>query len=1128
MANVRDNAGVIQLRDRNAHGHDRFVWTDELKDDLMKAYQESSPQRHGYMRRLHERWCTRRPELSDKTQQQLRNKAKELVARGWVVVHPAAQPAAQVVVPAQVPVPPQIIAIPPRDVDLGARRVNINKKARLQPQDLARLDEEIGNRLPEDADLWTVNCAVYDAAVSLLPPRREQRQGAEDRAQLQIRKLEVKITATRKRASRIQCVMDYMTSGRPFTAKVRRIAKDLRRQLHTLTTALLTVEKQHCLERLRALMAAKKMQRKRLAGIKDNEMFSSNPSRLFQEPSPVVENPPTEDRVREFWRAIYEQPALFNQHTPAIQDFTRFCNRNLSDEGEACHSITEEEVSRALKGVKNHSAPGPDGITNFWWKKFPSIYKHLARIFSSWLMDGEPIPRWLVEGRTVLIPKKGDLADPKNYRPITCLNTCYKIFTTILNTRILRVIDPVWRQIYEQRGSKKGVMGCKENLLIDRCVTQDSRQHHRNLSMAWIDYRKAFDTTSHELLVHLLECLKVSPNIVRCIQNLLPCWRTRFTIKTGGRAVSTEPVSYRRGVFQGDTLSPLLFCISLLPLSVSLENTPGYKCGDPKFRDHKITHLFYMDDLKLYASGQTGLRQAIRVVEEYTRDIGMEFGLDKCAVIHLQRGRVGEGIEGDVELIDGRMMRQLRGEETYQYLGVAQSGIQDAGEVKRSLQDKYKRLTRKIWSSELTGKNKVTATNMLAVPIVSYSFGVVKWTMKELDDLDVTTRKIMFHNHSHHPISSVVRVSLPREKGGRGLLSLKCVHNRVVLDMASAILKNEDDPLLRLVHHHERGDYGAFLYKAAERAADTLGLRFTIRPQLNTRAHVGNVTNDTLARLRQVVKQAEVANLYTVHVEKDLHGVFYRLVRDLKLSTELTFSFLMSAGLKSETEGFIVACQDGVIKTNSYKRVVLKQNVIDRCRLCGHQGESLMHLLSACPAITQTRYVHRHNAALRVLYYHLRHAYGIDETPVLPYAPGDIEAVVENERCTIYWNFSFNTTRLLTATKPDIVLRDSETQEIYIIEFSAPCDKNIVVKEGEKRAKYQDLGVELKKMYPGYSVKIVVLIIGVLGGMRDTFLKDLKVIPACRDNSLSLACRMQKAVIHGSLRILGSLDLTGA
>ena len=100
---------------------------------------------------------------------------------------------------------------------------------------------------------------------------------------------------------------------------------------------------------------------------------------------------------------------------------------------------------------------------------------------------------------------------------------------------------------------------------------------------------------------------------------------------------------------------------------------------------------------------------------------------------------------------------------------------------------------------------------------------------------------------------------------------------------------------------------------------------------------------------------------------------------------------------------------------------------------------------------------------------------------MLPYAPGDIESVVGNEKCLIYWNYSFPTVRQIQANKPDIVLLDHQLKTMYVIEFSAPAENNIVLKEEEKRTKYRDLLFELRRLYPDHTVKIVVLIIGALG-----------------------------------------------
>nr|CAH7757723.1 unnamed protein product [Callosobruchus chinensis] len=75
------------------------------------------------------------------------------------------------------------------------------------------------------------------------------------------------------------------------------------------------------------------------------------------------------------------------------------------------------------------------------------------------------------------------------------------------------------------------------------------------------------------------------------------------------------------------------------------------------------------------------------------------------------------------------------------------------------------------------------------------------------------------------------------------------------------------------------------------------------------------------------------------------YGIFYKHLEDHALSQQLTFSFLRSSGLKSGTQGFIMACQDGVFNTLVYRSRVMGVNVPDaRCRACRQAPETLMNL----------------------------------------------------------------------------------------------------------------------------------------------------------------------------------------
>ena len=320
-------------------------------------------------------------------------------------------------------------------------------------------------------------------------------------------------------------------------------------------------------------------------------------------------------------------------------------------------------------------------------------------------------------------------------------------------------------------------------------------------------------------------------------------------------------------------MSALLFCISLLPISVVLRSTPGYMCGKGINRVHKITHLFYMDDLKIYASSKSQLECALNLVLKYTKDIGMSFGLDKCSVVHLQEGKC-EDFGTDVELIDGNVIKHLGTEESYTYLGIPQRGIQNVKNIKETLCNKYKSKLRKIWSSELNGKNKVSATNMLAIPIILYSFGVVQWTRKELKTLDSKTRKVMNMNRSLHPKASVERLYLPRPQGGRGLLSLECLQDRSILDAACRLCKSSD-PLLQLAHNHESVGKGAFVYQAAQRVAKSLQLELDLSGGEEEQG-ASDLISLSVGQRRLAVREAQLKKLLDAHVGKALHGQYYK------------------------------------------------------------------------------------------------------------------------------------------------------------------------------------------------------------------------------------------------------------
>ena len=134
-----------------------------------------------------------------------------------------------------------------------------------------------------------------------------------------------------------------------------------------------------------------------------------------------------------------------------------------------------------------------------------------------------------------------------------------------------------------------------------------------------------------------------------------------------------------------------------------------------------------MDDLKRYAKNddeQTGL---LKTIKYFSDDIGMEFGLDKCAKATFRKGRLADS--SSIKLDVNTIIQDLEKEGTYKYLGVSEGDGVQQSQMKEKIRKEYYCRIRMVLKSELNSANKVEATNTSAVPVVTYSFEIINWTL---------------------------------------------------------------------------------------------------------------------------------------------------------------------------------------------------------------------------------------------------------------------------------------------------------------------------------------------------------------------------------------------------------------
>ena len=166
------------------------------------------------------------------------------------------------------------------------------------------------------------------------------------------------------------------------------------------------------------------------------------------------------------------------------------------------------------------------------------------------------------------------------------------------------------------------------------------------------------------------------------------------------------------------------------------------------------------------------------------------------------------------------------------------------------------------------------------------------------------------------------------------------------------------------------------------------------------------------------------------------------------------------------------------------------------CRLCGKVAESVANVLAGCSSLAQTKYLYRHNAALKILFFEL-----LRDTTTEAF--WDIPIYAEHNE--------------VRANRIDVRLVSHERKEVYTIEMSCPWIESRAKKDEEKTLKYGPMMWELKQRYNGYRVEQYNIIIDVLGGYSKHLEKSVRKLIGAR--AWGVLERMQKLVISNTLNI---------
>lgn len=415
--------------------------------------------------------------------------------------------------------------------------------------------------------------------------------------------------------------------------------------------------------------------------------------------------------------------------------------------------LTHLELEQALFSMKKGVSPGIDGLPVSFYKVFWSIMgKDLLEVLRESLEKGL-LPLSCRRAIITLLPKKGNLQDISNWRPVSLLCTEYKILSKALAMRLKKVMAQVVHSDQSYCIPNRSIF---DNITLVRDLLAVFGNLGTNAGLISLDQQKAFDRVEHPYLWYTLESLGFSVGFISMIRTMY-CNIESIVKVNGGLSA---PFKVQRGVRQGCPMSGMLYSIAIEPflhkLRANLKGLSVPCCNDRFFLSA------YADDVIVFINDDDDINVLKNVVQEFNllSSARVNWGKSEALIIGEWIGQ-RPGLPGGLSWKKGGL----------KYLGVFLGDDTVTNKNWEGVLDKVRgRLDKWRWLlPQLSYRGRAIIINNLVASALWHKFACVEPPVGLIESIQ--KEMVNFFWDKLHWVPQAV-LFLSKEDGGQGLIHL--------------------------------------------------------------------------------------------------------------------------------------------------------------------------------------------------------------------------------------------------------------------------------------------------------------------------------------------------------------------